>query len=185
MAKRKKSPSKQRTSTARQPQKRRSKRRSTAKTGGGVKRPARPLGKVTIAVEFFDGLDADSAKIELAGRCQRAKSAPNPPSEGLIRQREQVVRQLSRGLKPDVVARNMAALSHPQRLRILLKLLAGEATHQLLRKTTDLKAGPLYHHLRELREVGFIGPKTRDLYVVTRAGRRAILGTLAMGRLCK
>jgi hypothetical protein len=150
-----------------------------------VKRPARPLAKVAITVEFSDGFDVDTGKIALAGRCQRPKSTEKRSPEGLIRQRERVVRQVARGIRPDVLARNMAALSHPQRIRILLKLLAGEATHQLLRRTTDLKAGPLYHHLRELREAGLIGPKTRDLYVITRAGRRAILGTLAMGRLCR
>ena len=188
MVKGKKTPSKPRKNPARPSQTatRRSKRgAAVARPGGGAKRPVRPLAKVGLSVEFSDGIEVDSCKVGLAGRCQRAKSAGKQPSEGLIRQRERVVRQLARGLKPDAVARNMAALSHPQRIRILLKLLAGEATHKLLRKITALKAGPLYHHLRELREAGFIGPKTRDLYVITRAGRWAILGTLAVGRLCK
>jgi len=188
MARHKKIPSKQRKSSTHpnQTQTRLSKRRhAVAKPGGGAKYPVRPHAKVALSVEFSDGIEVDACNIGLTGRCQRAKSAGNRLSEGFIRQREQVVRQLARGLKPDAVARNMTALSHPQRIRILLKLLAGEATHKLLRKTTDLKAGPLYHHLRELREAGFIGPKSRDLYVITRVGRRAILGTLAVGRLCK
>lgn len=185
MVQHKKNASKPRKNGVPGPQKRRGKRRSSAKQpGGGAKRPARPLAKVAISVEFSDGFDLDSGRIALAGRYQQPKSAQNHSPEGLIRQREHVVRQIARGLKADALARNMAALSHPQRIRILLKLLAGEATHQLLRKTTDLKAGPLYHHLRELREAGFIGPKTRDLYVITRAGRRAVLGAMAMGRLC-
>jgi DNA-binding transcriptional ArsR family regulator len=79
----------------------------------------------------------------------------------------------------------LAAMAHPQRLQILLKLLGGEATHRLLAKATGLKPGPLYHHLRELRMAGLIGPKTRDLYFLAPAGRYAILAALAMARLCR
>jgi predicted transcriptional regulator len=83
------------------------------------------------------------------------------------------------------LARLLAAIGHPQRIAILRELLAGEATHKTLAKVTRLKAGPLYYHIRELRSAGLIGPKVRDLYVMTRRGRRVILASLAMDRLAR
>jgi predicted transcriptional regulator len=68
---------------------------------------------------------------------------------------------------------------------VLRLLLAGEATHKALSKATGLKAGPLYYHIRELRSAGLIGPKVRDLYMLTKRGRRVILGILALERLAR
>lgn len=96
--------------------------------------------------------------------------------------REKRARRLTANLGRSGLSELLAAMAHPQRLTILAKLLGTEATHQMLAKETGLKPGPLYYHLRELRSAGLIGPKVRDLYVLTAKGRRALLGALAMGK---
>ena len=83
------------------------------------------------------------------------------------------------------LCRAMAAVGHPQRGRILCKLLEGPATYQALQHLTKLKAGPLYHHVGELRMAGLMLPRERDLYELTRAGRNVILATLALGSLVR
>jgi hypothetical protein len=138
---------------------------------------------VELAIQVADGIAQDSAQILLSGAVSAHSSGRNNSSVSL-RDRELATRRISRGLQPAPVAGLLAALAHPQRIAILLKLLPGEANHRLLVKTTGLKAGPLYHHLRELRSAGLIGPKVRDVYELTRTGRRALLATIAMARLC-
>ena len=83
------------------------------------------------------------------------------------------------------LCRAMAAVGHPQRGRILCKLLEGPATYQSLQRLTKLKAGPLYHHVGELRMAGLMLPKLRDLYELTRAGRNVSLAALALGSLVR
>jgi len=70
-------------------------------------------------------------------------------------------------------------------LQILTALLYGPATYRTLQKASKLKAGPFYHHINQLRLAGFLGPKTRDLYVLTRAGRNALLVALSLAPLLK
>lgn len=89
-----------------------------------------------------------------------------------------------RGLS-GALCRAMAAVGHPQRGQILCKLLEGPATYQSLQRLTKLKAGPLYHHVGELRLAGLMLPKQRDLYELTRAGRNVILAALALGSLVR
>ncbi|MBU0716604.1 MAG: hypothetical protein KJ749_00005, partial [Planctomycetes bacterium] len=74
----------------------------------------------------------------------------------------------------------LAAAGHPIRGRLLTKLLEGPATYRALQRTTKTKAGPLYHHINQLRLAGLIMPKQRDLYELTRAGRNLILVALAI-----
>jgi predicted transcriptional regulator len=74
----------------------------------------------------------------------------------------------------------MFALGHVQRMRIIRKLLEGPTTYQALKRLTKLKAGPLYHHVNQLRLAGLILPKQRDLYELTRAGRNAVLGIMVL-----
>ena len=78
-----------------------------------------------------------------------------------------------------------AALGHPQRLRILVKLLGSPGTYQTLMTLTKLGAGPLYHHINQLRMAGLILPKQRDLYELTRGGRNVILTALALEPLMR
>jgi len=146
--------------------------------------PPPSLLGVGLTVHVADGMTRDSAEIRLLGAVS-ARSSRQDKSSPSLRDRETAARRVSRGLKPTAVAGLLAALAHSQRIAILVKLLPGEANHQLLAKTTGLKAGPLYHHLRELRSAGLIGPKVRDVYQLTRKGRRAILAVLAIGRLCR
>ncbi len=80
-------------------------------------------------------------------------------------------------------AQAFSAVGHAMRLRILLKLLEGPATYRSMQKTTKLKAGPLYHHINQLRLSGLILPKQRDLYELTRGGRNLMLIAMAAGPL--
>lgn len=139
---------------------------------------------VKLGVHVLDGVDSEAKKVEISGkvRLPRSRDVKNSPG---IKEREIIARQVSRGVRPDRLTRLLAAVAHPQRLSILLKLLSGEATHKLLAKATGLKAGPLYYHLRELREAEMIGPRVRDLYVLTKQGKRVILSVIAMERLCR
>lgn len=79
----------------------------------------------------------------------------------------------------------LAALGHEQRGKILAKLLEGPATYRALQRTTALKAGPLYHHVNQLRLAGLVLPKQRDLYELTRSGRNLMLTALALGPLLR
>lgn len=81
--------------------------------------------------------------------------------------------------------RALAAVGHEQRLRLLGKLLEGPATYRSLQKVTKLKAGPLYHHVNQLRLAGLILPKQRDLYELTRGGRNLVLVAMALGSLIR
>ncbi|GMV98120.1 MAG: hypothetical protein AMXMBFR83_24730 [Phycisphaerae bacterium] len=87
--------------------------------------------------------------------------------------------------RPEGLARLLGALAHVKRLQILVKLLEGLSDHRTLAKLTRLKAGPLYHHLRELRLAGLIGPKVRDQYVITSSGRRVTRAAMALGRTAR
>jgi len=79
-----------------------------------------------------------------------------------------------------LVGQSLAALGHSIRLQILETLLVGPAVYRTLQKVTGLKAGPLYHHVNQLRLSSLILPKQRDLYELTRAGRNLILFALAL-----
>ena len=67
------------------------------------------------------------------------------------------------------------------RARLLAKMLEGPCTYRSLASTTKLGAGPLYHHIQQLRLAGLILPKQRDLYELTRAGRNLILTMSLLG----
>jgi len=86
---------------------------------------------------------------------------------------------------PVNVCRALSAAGHVDRGRIMAKLLEGPATYRTLQKVTKLKAGPLYHHINQLRLAGLMLPKQRDLYELTRGGRNLILVVIAMGGLIR
>ena len=137
-----------------------------------------------LTVSVWSGKQRRAKRVEVAGAAGPG-AARNKPDVASPREWQSAAGRVSRGSRPDQLARLLAALAHPQRVTILLKLLAGEATHRLLSKATGLKAGPLYHHIRELRAAGLIGPKVRDLYTLTATGERAILAALALERMCR
>ena len=76
----------------------------------------------------------------------------------------------------------MAAAGHEVRAKLMLKLLDGPATYRALKRVTKLEAGPLYHHINQLRLAGLILPKQRDLYELTRGGRNLILAMMVLDR---
>jgi len=79
----------------------------------------------------------------------------------------------------------LGAFGHGQRVKIMAKLLEGPATYRSLQRVTKLKAGPLYHHINQLRLAGLILPKQRDLYELTRGGRNLMLTAMVMGPLIR
>ncbi|HKQ50257.1 MAG TPA: winged helix-turn-helix domain-containing protein [Phycisphaerae bacterium] len=79
------------------------------------------------------------------------------------------------------VARMLAGLAHPDRIRILRAILQGSATHFALHKAVGLKTGPLYHHLRALERAGVLTMATRNAYELTKRGRVALLVTHTLG----
>lgn len=81
--------------------------------------------------------------------------------------------------------RALAAVGHVQRIKLMGKLLEGPATYQALQRVTKLQAGPLYHHINQLRLAGLILPKQRDLYELTRGGRNLILAAVVLGPLIR
>lgn len=78
------------------------------------------------------------------------------------------------------LAATVSALGHAARVAILVKLLEGPATYRTLKRAAGMNAGPMYHHLDQLRLASLILPKKRDLYGLTRGGRNVILAALAM-----
>jgi DNA-binding transcriptional ArsR family regulator len=170
---------------ARQPAKsRRPRRAPTPKERNRPRRADSGGLAVALSTSWTDGRTSDTRRIELTGTAA-GRRRRNTNAVRSVEARDAAARRIARGARPEILARLLAAIAHPQRAEILLKLLGGEATHRSLAKTTGLKAGPLYHHLRELRMAGLIGPKVRDLYVLTARGARAILATMAIERLCR
>ncbi|MFH0981530.1 MAG: ArsR family transcriptional regulator [Planctomycetota bacterium] len=94
-------------------------------------------------------------------------------------------RRLGRGVEWPRVAAALAAAGNAHRLKIMAYLLEAPATYRGLQKATGLQVGPLYHHIDKLRLAGLMGPKERDLYTLTRAGRNLVLLAMVVGSLVK
>lgn len=165
---------------ARHARKARHRKDSGERAVGRADRTAHRL-QVLLEVTCTDGQQHEQLRVirQGVGRPSRKQSRRQPnPAE-----RQKAAHEIARGTQPERLARLLSAVGHAQRLRILLVLLGGEATHGQLSKATGLKSGPLYYHLNELRAAGLIGPKLRDLYVLTQKGRRVLLAALAVDRL--
>jgi hypothetical protein len=132
-----------------------------------------------VAVVEGNGQRWDVAQAAI-DQTQAGAKAPHPDT-ACVRAAKAVAARLRKG-DPAAV---LAAVGHPQRLRILVKLLEGPATYRSLQKVTGLKAGPLYHHVSQLRMATLIGPRQRDLYELTRAGRNVTLVALLIGSLAR
>jgi DNA-binding transcriptional ArsR family regulator len=158
--------------------------KSGSKSGRGDASRRSAVFDVQLTLHVNDGITRDARTVRI-----QATVAPGGRADRVFAlsqaDREKNARRIIRTCRPQRIASLLSVLSHPQRIVILGKLLESEATHKMLGKQTALKAGPLYHHLRELRSAGLIGPKVRDLYVITRAGKRAILTAIAFERLCR
>ena len=79
----------------------------------------------------------------------------------------------------------LAALAHSVRIAILVKLLDGPASYRELQVHTGVKAGPLYHHVNQLRLAKLVLPKRRGLYAMSRGGRNALLLGLVLPAMAK
>lgn len=64
-----------------------------------------------------------------------------------------------------------SVLASEARLRILKALAAGECSAAEVGAAAGLEGGPLYHHLSELQEGGFVWQPGRGRYAMTRRGR--------------
>lgn len=102
----------------------------------------------------------------------------------------QPIRRMTRWVQSMIVGEGgratselFAALGHPVRLVMLRELMNETATYAQLRDATGQKAGPMYHHIKQLRLAGLIRPKQRDVYSITRAGRCLLLAGLAAATL--
>ncbi|HVP11882.1 MAG TPA: hypothetical protein VMV94_11940 [Phycisphaerae bacterium] len=82
---------------------------------------------------------------------------------------------------PDILARTLSGVAHPDRIRLARAILTGANTHQLLAKAVSLKTGPLYHHLRELERAGLLSMKSRNAYVLTNFGRIVLYVATVLG----
>jgi hypothetical protein len=67
----------------------------------------------------------------------------------------------------DALARGLAGLAHPARIEIFKALLAGKKDSASLLKAAGLNtSGQLYHHLREMEEVGLVVRHGRNLWAL-------------------
>ena len=97
----------------------------------------------------------------------------------------QAARRMVRRADRAEIATLMTGLANPHRLAILHSLLEGPANYQRLLSATQLKAGPLYHHISELRLAGLIGPKARDAYELTELGNRLTVLSVMLPKLAR
>lgn len=126
---------------------------------------ARAANKYVVTVRIAESSAGGALRTRFARNL--ALRVPRPTADG---QRSEL------SVKGD--CRLFSALGHPQRIKLLATLLAGSATYKELRLATGLLAGPLYHHLDELRAAGLIGPRRRDIYELTLNGTNAFLAAL-------
>ncbi len=136
-----------------------------------------------------DGCEVEIRLKERSGKTTEAAErviafhAPTPPNKKPGDKRTPSNRPPTHLPEPTTEA--FAAMGHPQRARMLLALLQGPATYRTIQKVTKLKAGPLYHHINQLRLAGLIAPRQRDLYELTRGGRNLALVAIAASPLLK
>lgn len=110
----------------------------------------------------------------------RIHEARVPKSWSPERRAEVLAGRLRRKIRPERIAGLLNVMGSTHRIRVLMTLAGGGVTYQHLVKTTKLKAGPLYHHVNQLRLAGLVRPRERDLYEITPKGTRALLMAAGM-----
>ncbi|HUW83820.1 MAG TPA: winged helix-turn-helix domain-containing protein [Phycisphaerae bacterium] len=73
------------------------------------------------------------------------------------------------------IAKLCNAMANPRRVAMLKAIFTGAGRYAQLAETLGLKAGPLYHHVRELRLAGLLELAQRDTYRLTEYGKYALL----------
>jgi hypothetical protein len=76
-----------------------------------------------------------------------------------------------------------AGFAHPQRVVLVRALMEGATSYRQIRLALRAKAGPLYHHVKQLRLCGLLQVGPRDVYRLTEAGQLAAGVLCAMERL--
>ncbi len=137
-------------------------------------RPRSPIcvASVSVAEETFDRRDCATKTLRI--RLQSAIGGGRQSAQQS---------DASRSLLTSADCDAFAAIGHPVRARLLRLLLDGPATYKSLRTHLELAAGPLYHHINQLRLAGLILPKSRDLYELTRGGRNLLAVAMAVTKL--
>ena len=130
---------------------------------------------------LFGGRDGGGKRVR---QMELAVVEPRVPRGVSAERRQQAVGEvLRRRVRPGSVARAVGVLGSVHRVRILLHLIGGAATYRGLVRATGLKAGPLYHHVNQLRLAGLVRPKERNLYEITPAGTKWLMLGAAMSRM--
>lgn len=173
------------------------KRGAKRRQGGGIRKVAAEVGGLAtwfpaLRRQGGRGLAAMVAVVEGTGRgwdrsvviSDQARGA-RTAGAGAEAAVSRAAKAVASRVRQAELAAVLAALGSPHRLRIMLKLLEGAATYRALQKVAGLQAGPLYHHISHLRLAALIGPKQRDLYELTRAGRDVLLAALLLGPLAR
>lgn len=157
--------------------------------GGAARLAARAVSPATLRRRFPDLKTADGCSASLIIAERSGSQWDHAHEIAVVSERKSDKASAVGGLRaPKLPARTcqaLAALGHEQRGKILAKLLEGPATYRALQRTTKLQAGPLYHHVNQLRLAGLVLPKQRDLYELTRSGRNLLLTALALGPLLR
>ena len=73
------------------------------------------------------------------------------------------------------IAKLCNAMANPRRVAMLKAIFTGAGSYAELSDRLGLKAGPLYHHVRELRLAGLLELAQRDTYRLTEYGKYALL----------
>jgi hypothetical protein len=93
--------------------------------------------------------------------------------------------KLLRGLDQPGMARVFAALGSSRRLAMLGAIFDGACSYAALVGRLNMKAGPLYHHVRELRLAGLLESDARDSYRLSKRGTYAWLAACSLDALLK
>jgi len=154
--------------------------RAVGAVGGHRKWDHSCIATVRIVEQFGAGRDSAQAKLRIPiwNPVAAARITKKNPSAA-TRQRRGGARLASRDCEA------FAALGHPMRAAMLQLLMDGPATYRTLRGATGLAAGPLYHHIKQLRLTRLILPKQRDLYELTRGGRNLYVAAAALASLTR
>lgn len=150
--------------------KRPSKRRRSRAT------PAEGLSAVLLIDEWGGGSHEQVCQVARIGASPQKPSLPKRVAASVGRRRFRA---------SAATCRVFAAAGHPTRAKLLGKLIEGPATYRALQTATKLAAGPLYHHIQQLRLAGLILPKQRDLYELTRGGRNLVVVMAALEPLLR
>lgn len=168
------------------------KRRSTPKssistarhqTPNRSRRSRQPAKKTGFAcqVTISNSLSGKADCLEVRLQSSTLSAKRQTPEAALAR----AARSLVRHARPDRCAILLNSLASTHRLKIAYRLLEGPAGYRQLQEATTLQAGPLYHHIDELRLAGLVQvrrPGGHNLYELSKVGTRLTILSLVISR---